>query len=42
MEGNMLIDLNKYKKFKFLLFGGLYFAEGIYQAMIFHVQLYVK
>ena len=30
----MLIDLNKYKKFKFLLFGGLYFAEGIYQAMI--------
>ena len=30
----MLIDLNKYKKFKLLLFGGLYFAEGIYQAMI--------
>jgi MFS family permease len=30
----MQINLNKHKKFKFLLFGSLYFAEGIYQAMI--------
>ena len=29
-----MIDLKIYKKFKLILFGGLYVAEGIYQAMI--------
>jgi MFS family permease len=29
-----MIDLNINKNFKFLLFGGLYFSEGLYQALI--------
>jgi MFS family permease len=34
MEGEILIDLNIYRKYKYVLFSSLYFSEGLYQAMI--------